>query len=88
MFSHIPFTADFAWAGVFGNTKDRLGYIGKVPGMRNYHAILGGGENSIVFKMIGTRIILNELMGQKNPVHPLLYLNGRQLKNTRKSVDI
>lgn len=63
---HIPFTADFAWAGVFGNTRDGLGYMGKIPGMANCHAILGCGGNGIVFSMIGARIIADELTGEPN----------------------
>ncbi|HET8804607.1 MAG TPA: FAD-dependent oxidoreductase [Aequorivita sp.] len=40
-FPEIPFTADYSWAGTFGETKDGLPYFGKPDPEKKEHYILG-----------------------------------------------
>jgi len=62
----IPFVMDFAWAGVFGSTKDGLPYIGKLKEIKNTFFTLGYGGNGIVFSTIAAEIITDMIQGKKN----------------------
>jgi glycine/D-amino acid oxidase-like deaminating enzyme len=62
----IDFVADFAWAGVFGATKDTLPYIGTHPDFPNSSFMLGFGGNGITFSVMGMKILSDALAGRQN----------------------
>ena len=62
------FRSDFAWAGVFGETKDGLPYIGAHPNFPSCYFVLGFGGNGITFSVIGADVIGNMLKGKKHPM--------------------
>jgi len=63
----IDATADFAWAGTFGESENGLPSIGAVPGMPNCYAVLGYGGNGITFGAIAAHIIAERLCGRPDP---------------------
>lgn len=68
-FPEIPFIADYAWAGTFGETKDSLPYFGKTDSNKNEHYVLGFGGNGITFSVMGMDAVINSI--NKTP-HPYL----------------
>jgi glycine/D-amino acid oxidase-like deaminating enzyme len=66
VFPHTPIEPAFAWAGVFGSTKDGLGYIGKYPLFPNAYFALGFGGNGITFSQIAARVIADLFTGTRN----------------------
>jgi glycine/D-amino acid oxidase-like deaminating enzyme len=66
MFPHIPFKAEFSWAGVFGSTKDGLPYIGAYEKIPNSFFALGFGGNGITFSQVAGEIIASLIKGKKN----------------------
>jgi len=69
-------TADFAWAGTFGESENGLPSIGAVPDMPNCYAVLGYGGNGITFGVIAAQIIANRLCGKPDPDEPLFAFGG------------
>ena len=67
MFPSIDASADFAWAGTFGESETGLPSIGAVPGMPNCYAVLGYGGNGITFSMVAAQIIQKLVCGQTDP---------------------
>ena len=60
-------TADFAWAGTFGESENGLPSIGALPDMPNCYAVLGYGGNGITFGMIAAQIIASRICGRPDP---------------------
>lgn len=63
----IDVTAEFAWAGTFGESATGLPSIGAVPDMPNCYAVLGYGGNGLTFGMLAGQIIGALLVGQQGP---------------------
>jgi glycine/D-amino acid oxidase-like deaminating enzyme len=63
----INIDVDCAWAGVFGETKDGLPYIGPHPKFPLGLFALGYGGNGITFSLIAAEIIRDLLLGHQNP---------------------
>ena len=66
LFPNIPFQTDFAWAGTFAETEDGLPYIGTYDEKR-VHFAMGYGGNGILFSVIASEIVCNEIKEDKNP---------------------
>ena len=60
-------TADFSWAGTFGESENGLPSIGALPDMPNCYAVLGYGGNGITFGMIAAQIIASRICGRPDP---------------------
>lgn len=56
----------FQWAGVFGSTKDGLGYIGTHRSFPRAYFALGFGGNGITFSEIASHILADLFVGRKN----------------------
>jgi glycine/D-amino acid oxidase-like deaminating enzyme len=67
LFPHVDVTADYAWAGCFGQSDTGLPLIGALPGRPHCYAVLGYGGNGITFSAIAAQIIQRELAGHKDP---------------------
>jgi glycine/D-amino acid oxidase-like deaminating enzyme len=63
----VDVTADYAWAGCFGQSDTGLPLIGALPGRPHCYAVLGYGGNGITFSAIAAQIIQRELAGHKDP---------------------
>lgn len=63
----LDMTAEFRWAGTFGESESGLPTIGAVPGMANCFAVLGYGGNGITFAAVAAQILAAELCGQRDP---------------------
>jgi glycine/D-amino acid oxidase-like deaminating enzyme len=66
VFPHARIELAFAWAGVFGSTKDGLGYIGRHPSFPRAHFALGFGGNGITFGEIASRALTDLLQGREH----------------------
>ena len=63
----IDATADFAWAGTFGESENGLPSIGGLPDLPNCYAVLGYGGNGITFSVIAAQILVEALCGGNDP---------------------
>ena len=63
----IEIAPESAWAGVFGETKDGLPYIGPHQQFPLGLFALGYGGNGITFSLIAAQIIRDALLGRSNP---------------------
>jgi glycine/D-amino acid oxidase-like deaminating enzyme len=59
----LGITAEYAWAGTFGESETGLPSFGAVPGMPNCYAVLGYGGNGFTFGAIAAQVIAGELTG-------------------------
>jgi glycine/D-amino acid oxidase-like deaminating enzyme len=66
LFPAVPIEPAFAWAGVFGSTKDGLGYIGPHPSFPGAYFALGFGGNGITFSEIASGILADLFVGKQN----------------------
>lgn len=62
----FDFRPDFVWAGVFGETKDGLPYIGEHPDFPGAYFVLGFGGNGITFSVIGMEMLSAHLKGENH----------------------
>jgi glycine/D-amino acid oxidase-like deaminating enzyme len=67
LFPNIKIEPAFAWAGMFGSTKDGLAYIGPHPAFPRAWFSLGFGGNGITFAEIASRILTDLFLGRENP---------------------
>jgi glycine/D-amino acid oxidase-like deaminating enzyme len=67
LFPHIKIEPAFAWAGMFGSTKDGLAWIGPHEAFPRAYFALGFGGNGITFAEIASRILTDLFLGRKNP---------------------
>lgn len=66
LFPHLRFTAEYAWCGTFGSTKDGLPYIDQAPGTGIWF-VLGMGGNGITFSQVGARFVRDAILGHPTP---------------------
>lgn len=59
-----PFTRDFVWAGVYGETDDGLPYIGAHKDFPRHYFALGYGGNGTTYSLLAAEIIRAALTGQ------------------------
>lgn len=59
-----PLKADYAWSGIFANTRDGLPLIGPHPAVPGSFFIEGYGGNGTVYSMIAARLIADVLSGK------------------------
>jgi glycine/D-amino acid oxidase-like deaminating enzyme len=67
LFPTLDVTADYAWAGTFGESDTGLPSIGVIPGMANCYAVLGYGGNGLTFGVIAAQVIGAELTNSPDP---------------------
>lgn len=58
---------DYEWAGAFGETRDGLPLIGRLPGEARIFAAYGYGGNGITFSYMASRMIAAMIEGQDEP---------------------
>ena len=66
LFPHLTVEPAFGWAGLFGSTKDGLGYIGPHAAFPNAYFALGFGGNGITFAEIASRVLTDLFLGRRN----------------------
>jgi len=77
LFPQLDVTADYSWAGTFGESDNGLPSIGAVPGRANCYAVLGYGGNGFTFGVIAAQILAARLCGQKDPDEDLFAFSER-----------
>jgi len=73
---HADFTAEFSWAGSFGNSPNGLPAIGPVKSKPNCYAVLGFGGNGITFSMLAAQLIARHIVGISDPDAELFALGS------------
>ena len=63
----VDATADRAWAGCFGESRTGLPAIGRIPGARNCHVVMGFGGNGITFAAVAAQYLQRTLRGLPDP---------------------
>jgi glycine/D-amino acid oxidase-like deaminating enzyme len=66
IFPGVQIEPAFAWAGVFGSTKDGLAYIGSHRSFPRAFFALGFGGNGMTFGEIASRILADAFLGRRN----------------------
>lgn len=61
-------TAEFAWSGAFGVTRDSLPFIGPTPGRPGCLAAFGYGGNGITFSALAAEMIAAGVAGRSHPM--------------------
>jgi glycine/D-amino acid oxidase-like deaminating enzyme len=79
LFSKIPLTVAYSWAGTFGKTRDGLPYIGRHPGVPHTWFALGYGGNGITFSLIAAESIRDQILGRKSADVELFGFERREL---------
>ena len=59
-----PFTRDFVWGGVYGETANGLPYIGPHPDFPRAYFALGYGGNGTTYSLLAAEIIGDALAGR------------------------
>lgn len=75
LFPHLRLKTDFAWAGVFGGSKDGLPYIGTLPDRPHTYFALGYGGNGITFSVVAAQLIRDWITGRRNDYTALFSFN-------------
>lgn len=75
LFPHLRLKIDFAWAGVFGSSKDGLPFIGTLPNRPHTYFALGYGGNGITFSVVAAQIIRDWITGHRNEYASLFSFN-------------
>ena len=57
----------YVWSAPFGNTRDGLPIIDRVPGHLRTHAVMGFGGNGITFSVIAAQITAAAILGRPDP---------------------
>jgi glycine/D-amino acid oxidase-like deaminating enzyme len=66
----------FEWAGIFGDTKDGMAYIGEHPSFPKAYFALGFGGNGITYAEMASGILTDQFLGRANP-HSRLFAFDR-----------
>ncbi|KAA9338407.1 FAD-binding oxidoreductase [Hymenobacter busanensis] len=61
-----PFTRDFVWGGVYGETSDGLPYIGPHKDFPRTYFALGYGGNGTTYSLLAAEIIRDALTGRQH----------------------
>jgi glycine/D-amino acid oxidase-like deaminating enzyme len=75
LFPAIEYKPEFCWAGVFGETKDGLPFIGSLPGKPHGYFALGFGGNGIVFSLLAAEIITGLIVNGEHEHSSLFSFN-------------
>jgi glycine/D-amino acid oxidase-like deaminating enzyme len=67
LFPLADFTADYAWAGSFGESPNGLPAIGPIRGLSRCYAVLGFGGNGITFSMLAAQLVSRHIQGISDP---------------------
>lgn len=73
---NIPMEPAYAWSGIFGETRDGLGYFGESPELPGIIFALGFGGNGTTFSAVFSKMIVPTLQGRA-PHHARLFRFGR-----------
>jgi glycine/D-amino acid oxidase-like deaminating enzyme len=63
LFHGVPLEVAHAWSGVFGKTRDGLGYFGQSPELPGVDFVLGFGGNGITFAALMAEMLARQYSG-------------------------
>ena len=68
---------DYAYAASFGESIDNIPFIGEHPTKKNHYYLLGYGGNGTVYSMLGSLILKDLIMGNRNENAELVQLERK-----------
>ena len=71
LFPHIQTRAARSYGAVFGETRDGMPIIGRMPGEKHAYGLYGYGGNGTVYSSIGADLLLDLVQGKENPYEHL-----------------
>lgn len=78
LFPGQPLAIDNAWSATFGESADKLPWIGEDPEHPGRYLALGYGGNGAVYSMLASGIVLDLLQGRTNPLNDIVGLRNRR----------
>jgi glycine/D-amino acid oxidase-like deaminating enzyme len=64
---HVRISPSHVWAGAFGETRDSLPVIDRLPGVPHCHVVAGFGGNGVTYSVIAAEVIAALLRGTPDP---------------------
>ncbi|HEY0301374.1 MAG TPA: FAD-binding oxidoreductase [Rhizomicrobium sp.] len=62
----LAFSVGKRWAGAFGESRDGVPIIDRVPGLPNCHVVMGVGGNGTIFSFIAAQMLSRALQGRRD----------------------
>ncbi len=87
LFPMLDIQIEYAWAAVFGESRDNLPFIGQHPERKRLYYLLGYGGNGTVYSTLGSEIIRDLILGKSDAKAELVKLArpGRTAPDTAAS---
>lgn len=87
LFPMLDIHIEYAWAAVFGESRDNLPFIGRHPERERLYYLLGYGGNGTVYSTLGSEIIRDLILDKANENAELVKLArpGRTAPDTAAS---
>ena len=77
LFPDYDIQIDFAYAASFGESMDNIPFIGEHPTKKNQFYLLGYGGNGTVYSMLGSQILKDLIVGNRNEDAHLVQLERK-----------
>ena len=77
LFPNYDLQIDYAYAASFGESIDNLPFIGEHPTKKNQYYLLGYGGNGTVYSMLGSHILKDLILGNRNEDAELVQLDRK-----------
>ncbi|GGA42566.1 NAD(P)/FAD-dependent oxidoreductase [Psychrobacillus lasiicapitis] len=77
LFPNYRMKIDYAYAASFGESIDNLPFIGEHPTKRNHYYLLGYGGNGTVYSMLGSHILRDLIIGERNEDAEIVQLSRK-----------
>lgn len=83
LLAHFPMLdapIEFEWSGTFGESRDRLPFIGQDPASPGVYYALGYGGNGSVYSIIAAYLLRNLINGENHPLTNIVRLDRPSLQ--------
>lgn len=80
LFPRIPLKTDYAYGGIFGETKDGMPFIGRHPSLERTFCLYGYGGNGTVYSSIGALLLKDLITGRENAYSQIFALDKARLR--------
>lgn len=77
LFPNYDIQIDYAYAASFGESVDNIPFIGQHPSKQNQFYLLGYGGNGTVYSMLGSQILKDLIIGNRNEDAELVKLERK-----------
>lgn len=77
LFPDYDIQIEYAYAASFGESIDNIPFIGEHQTKSNHYYLLGYGGNGTVYSMLGSYILRDLILGNRNEDSELFHLERR-----------